>query len=303
MAHTPPTAESPILLGIIGAAMNVSYIFSEITGAGIILLSSSASLILGILGMYSAYRRMKSAAFYFLYASVLSVLARFSGAESSTLYAYGMIYASASIIVFQLMNIGIQRRPNFTEELVLFGISGVALNAAYILWGIKEAGVIILSSSAGLVLGILGTYFAHRKMKSAVFCFVCASVFFVLPRFSGDKSLILSACEICYLAASIIGSHLKNTGSLRLGLSDESSDYEQIAWATQVNDFISRYGVFAYHGYNFAAIECMCFLAAWTFAPKMWHGYPREFLAFWGGAVFVAGNGFFTEIVRRKYSG
>ena len=69
-----------------------------------------------------------------------------------------------------------------------------------------------------------------------------------------------------------------------------------------VHDFISRYTVFAYYGYIFAAVASLFLHLAWALAPEIWQGYSREFWALFGAGGLTALAGFITEIGRRKFT-
>ena len=211
------------------------------------------------------------------------------------------------------------RRVKYTKPTIgtsiAAGIIGTAVNAVYIFREMTGTGNIQVIAILSLILGIAGIYLTHKNRKSAAFVMVCASVLPVLLKFPGTESFLPSVWGLCYVTASSNDFQLINIeaplpessndviGDMLSGKMIEDAMSKQGEWLKRVNGFISRYGVFAYYGYMFAASECFFLHLARLFAPEVWNGYSREFLAFWGGAVLVAVAGLMTEIFRRKYSG
>ena len=198
---------------------------------------------------------------------------------------------------------------------IVFGMIGAAVNAVYLFHEMTGAGNIQVIAILSLILGIIGIHLTSKNRKSAAFVMVCASVLAALMKFSGAESFLPSVWGLCYVAASSNDFQIINIeaplpesnddvlGGMLSGEMITDALSKQGEWMKKINRFISCYGIIAYYGYTFAAVECFCLHLAWLFAPEMQNGYSREFLAFWGGAVLVAIAGLITEIYRRKYSG
>ena len=192
------------------------------------------------------------------------------------------------------------------------GIIGMAVNALYLFREMTVAGNIHVIAILSLILGIIGTYLTHKKTKSAAFYFLGASAFSLLMKFSGAKLFLSCIYGFCYAFSSMNNFQLINLGTPMLESSNDvigdmlygkmmkDAASKQDEWLKSVNDFISRYTVFAYYGYLFSVIACMFLNGAWLFAPEMWNGYSREFWALLGAGGLVTIAGIYAESARRK---
>lgn len=204
-------------------------------------------------------------------------------------------------------------KPTITASIIA-GIIGIAVNAVYIFREMTVTGNIHVIVILSFILGIIGTYLTHKKMKSAAFCFLGASAFSLLMKISGAESPLSCIYGLFYVFSSMNNFQLINFGTPMLESSNDvigdmlngkmikDAVSKQDEWLKMVNEFISRYTVFAYYGYIFSVMACLFLNGAWLFAPEMWNGYSREFWALLGAGVLVAASGIYTESARRKFS-
>ncbi len=208
------------------------------------------------------------------------------------------------------------RRIRYTkptiEISIISGVIGVAVNAFNIFREFTSSGANVITI-AGLVLAVLGISLTHKRMKSAAFCFVGASLLSLPVKISGADFWLPCVWGICYAVSSMNDFQLIN---LEAPLPESSDDViddmlsgkmmadaagKQDEWLKRVNDFISRYTVFAYYGYMFAVMACLFLNGARLFAPEMWEGYSRDFWALLAAGGLAAVAGVYTESARRKF--
>ena len=210
------------------------------------------------------------------------------------------------------------RRIRYTKPTIRTSITaiiiGAVINAIYIFIKVSDFGTDSIIALAGLIVGLLGLWLTNSKRKSAAFCLVIASWLPAWQKFSGVDSILPCVCGVCYVFASMNDFQLINLGTPMLESSNDvladmldgkmisDAAGKQDIWLKAVHDFISRYTVFAYYGYIFAAVASLFLHLAWALAPEIWQGYSREFWALLGAGGLTALAGFITEIGRRKFT-
>lgn len=178
-------------------------------------------------------------------------------------------------------------------------IIGVAAASFGVLNGIRNLDFIMIACS---IIGLSGVYLTVKRMKSGAFIFMFAALLSVVMRFTGRLSIMYPVLGLCCSIASMNNFSLINLGSPALQDNEALADIKnmQEVWLKKVDEFISRYSVFAYYGYLFVIFACLALSGVWLLAPEIINGHSREYWALLGSGVLVALAGFITEIMRRK---